>query len=411
MLRHGRVITEGWWAPYAPDLVHVMHSASKTVTATALGFAVAEGLLRLDDPVVRHFGSYPAATQHPWTREMTVRHLAAMATGHQEDTLERAVALDPGDLVGAFLQIPPDQAPGGVFAYNNAATYVLAAIVQDRAGQSLTDYLRPRLFDPLGIERVYWNSSYGDRELGFTGLHLTTESLAKLAQLHLADGVWQGRRVLPAGWVAEATSVHTPTPAEPNPDWRLGYGYQMWRSRHGYRLDGAYGQFGLVLPELDAVIATTAATEQMQVLLDLVWDHLVPAFDAETSPADDAELGRRLESLQLALPTEHPYDADAWLSAVGLTETGGGRVELTVVDQDHRLQIACTPDGWTRSSPEISPGHRLQLAARGAGGSRDCSPPNSFSCRARTTWKSPTSPPPAGPPPAGTPCPCARRRW
>ena len=160
---------------------------------------------------------------------MTVRQLAAMATGHREDTLERARRLDPAEPVRGFLQIPPDEAPGTVFAYNNTATYVVGAIVQRLTGETLTDYLRPRLFEPLGIDQAYWDGDRTGRDLGFTGLHLTTEAVARFGQLYLDDGVWQGARLLPEGWVAEATALHTPNPGEPNPDWQQGYGYQFWQ--------------------------------------------------------------------------------------------------------------------------------------------------------------------------------------
>ncbi len=128
--------------------------------------------------------------------------------------------------------------------------------------------------------------------------------MARFGQLYLDDGVWQGTRLLPAGWVAEATALHTPNPGEPHPDWQQGYGYQFWQSRHGYRGDGAYGQFCLVLPEQDAVVVTTAATENMQGILDAVWAELLPAFDGPGSAADDDRLAARLAAL--ALPGPRP---------------------------------------------------------------------------------------------------------
>ena len=131
--------------------------------------------------------------------------------------------------------------------------------------------------------------------------------MARFGQLYLDDGVWQGVRLLPAGWVAEATALHTPNPGEPHPDWQQGYGYQFWQSRHGYRGDGAYGQFCLVLPEQDAVVVTTAATENMQGILDAVWAELLPAFDGPGSAADDHRLAARLAAL--ALPVLDPVSA------------------------------------------------------------------------------------------------------
>ncbi len=372
VLRHGQVIAEGWWAPYQPAELHLLYSLSKSFTATAVGFAVAEGRLSLDDPVVAHFTEFDADASDPWVRAMTVRQLAAMATGHREDALERVRRLDPAEPVRSFLRVPPEEEPGTVFAYNNAATYVLGAIVQKLSGETLTSYLRPRLFDPLGIEQAYWDSDRTGRELGFTGLHLTTESVARFGQLYLDDGIWQGARLLPAGWVAEATALHTPNPGEPNPDWQQGYGYQFWRSRHGYRGDGAFGQFCLVLPEQDAVVVTTAATENMQGILDAVWTRLLPAFGGPGSSVEDERLAAQLGAL--TLPVLDPDRLAGWadtpgldagLSAVAVADDERGGWALTVVEDGQHLVVRCGDRKWTRTSVPVGDQRRLEVEACG----------------------------------------------
>ena len=368
LLRHGQVLAEGWWAPYAADQVHLLYSLSKSFTSTAAGLAAAEGLLSFDDPVISYFPELADEVTHPWTRSMQIRHLAAMATGHHEDTLERATRIDRTEPVRGFLALDPDAEPGSVFAYNNGATYTLGAIVQRATGQPLTDYLRPRLLDPLGIEQAYWHTHPGDRELGFSGFHLTTESIAHFGQLYLDQGVWQGAELLPEGWVAEASRQHTPNPAEPNPDWQQGYGYQFWRSRHGYRGDGAYGQFCLVLPEQDAVLVTTAQTENMQGILDAVWAHLLPAFDTATPEADPA-LASRLT--QLALPVGAglvagvgpDYNAVIRVNSLEPEPDGGWR--LTLTDGTVELSLPCGADRWLRSSHALAGDRQLELAASG----------------------------------------------
>ncbi len=370
MVRHGQVFAEAWWAPYRPDEVHLLYSLSKSFSSTAAGFAAADGLLSLTDTVVSHFPDLADVADHPWTQAITVGQLAAMATGHHLDTLERAFRLCPTDVVRGFLMVPPDAEPGSIFAYNNGATYVLAAIVQQVTGQRLTDYLRPRLFDPLGITDVFWDRRDTEREIGFSGLHLTTESIAKFGQLYLDDGRWQGQQLLPPGWVAEATRLHTPNPAEPNPDWQQGYGYQFWRSRHGYRGDGAYGQFCLVLPEQDAVVVTTAQTENMQGILDAAWAHLLPAFDGVTSTDDDQALNRRLG--ELALPVSPPladapdpaYAADDWVSAIGLADDQGGWT-LTLSDHGRQFKVRCGAEQWTRTVVEVGDGRWLPIEGSG----------------------------------------------
>lgn len=368
LLRHGRVVAEGWWDPYGPDDVHLLYSLSKTFTATAAGLAAAEGLLSFDDPVVDHFpelAGLPARDPH--TAAMRIRDLAAMASGHREDTIDRAYGVDPAEPVRGFLSLPPEEEPGSLFCYNNGASYVLGAIVQRVTGQTLSTYLQPRLLDPLGIPAPYWISRPPGRELGFSGLHLATEAVARLGQLYLDDGVWQGRRLLPEGWVAEASRVHTPNLEEPNPDWQQGYGYQIWRSRHGYRGDGAYGQFCLVLPEQDLVLVSTAQTENMQGILDAVWAHLLPAVGVAT-PEHDADLGDRLRTLTLTpgddgITTTELPEAETTLSvgAVAVDPAGGWR--LTLGDEDVPVRVG---DGsWRRNDLTLTGGYRLLLAASG----------------------------------------------
>jgi CubicO group peptidase (beta-lactamase class C family) len=249
VLRHGQVLAQGWWAPYEREQPHLLYSLSKSFASTALGLAVGEGLVDLDATVLSYFPELDADITDPRSRSMRVRHVAAMASGHLSETLERALTNDPVDLVRGFLLVPPDREPGTVFAYNQPCTYTLAAIVQRLSGQTLVDYLRPRLFDPLGIGQVGWQQHPVGRDLGFTGLHATTDAIARLGLLYLQRGVWNGTRLLSEAWVAEATSVQVANPDESNPDWRQGYGFQFWMARHGFRGDGAYGQFCIVLPE------------------------------------------------------------------------------------------------------------------------------------------------------------------
>ena len=301
IIRHSQVVAEGWWSPYLPVQPHLLYSLSKSFTATAAAFAIAEGLLDLDATVLSYFPELDAEIKDRRSRSILVRHVAAMASGHLEETIARALTLDPLEPVRGFLLIPPDREPGSVFAYNQPCTYTLAAIVQRLTGQTLIEYLRPRLLDPLGIDQAGWQQDVAGRDLGYTGLHATTDAIARLGLLYLQRGIWNGQRLLAEEWVAEATRLQVKNPNEPNPDWRQGYGFQFWMARHGYRGDGAYGQFCVVLPEQDAVIATTAGTENMQGILDAVWTHLLPAMTVETvepSPAAD-QLTARLDGLQL----------------------------------------------------------------------------------------------------------------
>ncbi|WP_030951320.1 serine hydrolase domain-containing protein, partial [Streptomyces sp. NRRL S-481] len=211
ILRHGHLVASGWWAPYAPDRPHLLYSLSKSFTGTAAALAEAEGLLDFDAPVISYFPEFEADITDPRSRAMLVRHVASMSSGHERETVDDAYGTDPAEPVRGFLLTPPDRDPGTVFAYNQPTTYTLGAIVQRVTGQPLSAYLRPRLLDPLGIGEVFWLRDRTGREIGFSGLHATTDAVARLGRLYLNDGVWEGRRLLPEGWAARASRPHTAT--------------------------------------------------------------------------------------------------------------------------------------------------------------------------------------------------------
>ncbi|MDQ6937676.1 MAG: beta-lactamase family protein, partial [Actinomycetota bacterium] len=392
LLRHGHVLAEGWWDPYHRDGLQLVYSLSKSVTSTAVGFAAAEGRLSLDAPVAS-FLDADATAAGERARRITVRHLLTMSSGHRVDTLPLMVARPDESTVSVFLSVEPQEEPGHHFLYHNGATATLAAIVQTLVGARLTDYLRPRLFDPIGIGAVAWQQTPAGQDLGFSGLHLTTEAIARFGQLYLADGRWGGQQVLPPGWVAEATRYHVdnaPAADSTRPDWGQGYGYQFWRGRHGsYRGDGAYGQFCLVLPEFDAVLAITASTERMQAVLDAVWQHLIPGsgaarFGPAASPAAPGadELRRRLLGLALApvkgarSPRNGRITAiTADLSTPALALPGLTRVRLEPTDTGwviglddagESFDLGCGYGRWTSHTLSAADGRNLPVRTSGA---------------------------------------------
>ncbi|MGI3779545.1 MAG: serine hydrolase domain-containing protein [Janthinobacterium lividum] len=376
VVRHGQVVAEGWWSPYDADQPHLLYSLSKSFASTALGLAVGEGLVDLDATVLSYFPELDADITDPWSRSMRVRHVAAMASGHLSETLERALANDPGNLVRGFLLVPPDREPGTVFAYNQPCTYTLAAIVQRLSGQTLVDYLRPRLLDPLGIGQVGWQQHPSGQDLGFTGLHATTDAIARLGLLYLQRGVWDGTRLLSEAWVAEATSKQVDNPDEPNPDWRQGYGFQFWMARHGYRGDGAYGQFCIVLPEQDAVVAITAATQNMQAILDAAWAHLLPAMTADVLEPSAAAAGLTARSAGLRLAPleaqpEPPTGPETWADATWRPGASGdaqpsltavrlvrddGRWRLVLLEGDTEISCVVGTGDWQTNLAETERG-------------------------------------------------------
>lgn len=278
LVRHGNVIAEAWWEPESADKPHVLWSLSKSFTSTAVGLAVAEGKLSIDDPVLKYFPEEAPEQPSENLKEMKVRDLLTMSAGHQDEV--NWLAAD--NWAKAFLAHPVPHKPGTHFRYNTPATYMLSAIVQKVTGQTVLEYLQPRLFEPLGIEDPRWDNSPQGISIGGYGLFLRTEDIAKFGQLYLQNGQWHGKQLIPVSWIEMATSKQVSNGNDPSRDWTQGYGFQFWRCRHNaYRGDGKDGQFCIVLPEQDAVIAITANSRNMQAELNIVWDKLLPAFHDE----------------------------------------------------------------------------------------------------------------------------------
>jgi CubicO group peptidase (beta-lactamase class C family) len=306
LVRHGHVVAEGWWAPYGPTRPHTLFSLSKSYCSTAVGLAVADGLLSVDDPVLSFFPEDAPTQVGEHLAAMRVRHLLSMSTGHAEDTTGYMHRCEDSNWARAFLARPVDHEPGTHFVYNSGATYMLSAIVQKLTGATVVDYLGPRLFAPLGIEPPTWESCPRGINFGGWGLAIKTEDIARFGQLYLQKGLWQGQRLVPESWIDEATSRQVSNGSRAESDWEQGYGYQFWRCRHGaYRGDGAFGQFCIVMPGQDAVLTITSGTGDMQGVLNLVWEHLLPAMAPVALPADavaQSELAATLADLALRPP-------------------------------------------------------------------------------------------------------------
>jgi len=289
LVRHGQVIAECWWKPEAADKQHVLWSLSKSFCSTAVGLAIADGKLSLDDPVLKFFPDDAPAEPSANLKKMRVRDLLSMTCGHGTE-MKR-----DGDepWVKKFLAQPVPFEPGTHFLYNSAGTYMCAAIVQKVTGQTVLEYLKPRLFEPLGIKNPEWGTSPQGITLGGWGLSICTEDIAKFGQLYLQKGKWNGKQLIPESWVEQATKEQTSTGRDPKGDWGQGYGYQFWRCRHEcYRGDGKDGQYCIVLPKQDAAIAITALTGDMQAEINVVWDKLLPALGDKPLPENPMELAK-----------------------------------------------------------------------------------------------------------------------
>ncbi len=315
IIRHGKVVAGGWWAPYRPELRHTLYSTSKSFTSTAVGFAVTEKLLSVDDKVVTFFPDDLPDTVSPFLGRMTVKDLLTMSAGQAPDPTGK-ITSSSQQWVKEFLATPVLKEPGTEFLYNSMATFMLSAIVQKVTGEKIADYLRPRLFEPLGIEGYDWEESPEGINSGGWGLRVKTEDMAKFGQLYLQKGMWNGKQVIPAEWVEEATTfkIDQAPGAQPEAraksEWMQGYCYQFWRSRNSsYRADGAFGQYIIIMPEKDAVVAITCESADMQDEINLVWDHILPAMHEGPLPEDresQTMLKERLAALALPVPADNP---------------------------------------------------------------------------------------------------------
>ncbi len=319
IIRHGYVVAEGWWAPYRADISHDLYSLSKNVTSTAIGLAVQEGKLNINDNVISFFPDDTPAVIEPNLAAMRVKDLLTMSSGHGADTLNPLLNTKNGTWAKTFLSIPLKYAPGTRFVYNTGATYMLSAILHKVTGQPMLEYLKPRLFVPLGIEGIEWDTDPQGINFGGAGLRLKTEDIAKFSQLYLQKGRWKGKRILSEKWIEEATSFQiandetgTPTKKEED-DIKQGYGYQFWLSRPvaqgAYRSEGAFCQYSIVMPKQDAVVAITAEGISTKRVMDLVWGILLPAMKEDILPKERSaqkELEAKLDSLKLMPPTGKP---------------------------------------------------------------------------------------------------------
>jgi CubicO group peptidase (beta-lactamase class C family) len=310
-LRHGKVIAEGWWNPFSPDMEHTLYSTSKSFTCTAVGFAVKEKKLSIDDKVISFFPEFLPDTVSPFLAELKIKDLLSMSTGQIR---ESSTMTD--NWVKAFLETPVEIKPGTRYRYSSMASFMLSAIVQKVTGEKVIDYLTPRLFKPLGIEGADWETNPQGINTGGWGLRLKTEDLAKFGLFYLNKGNWNRKQILPKKWVEDVTSLkiyQNPNLSESKRDSSndsvQGYCYQFWRARHNsYMANGAFGQFVLVMPDKDAVVVFNAESSDMWGELDMVWKYLYPGIKDDKLPEDETsvtEMEQKLASLALPVPPKN----------------------------------------------------------------------------------------------------------
>lgn len=290
IVRHGHVIAEAWWHPYSAEHRQQLYSLSKSFTSTAIGFAVSEGLLTVDDPVVSFFKEERPALISDNLAALKVKHLLSMSVGHEKDSImiiEKSPAGTPWSKT--FLSLPVVFPPGSQFMYNSGASLMLSAIIKKVTGKTAHEYLKPRLYAPLQITTATWTENPDGINMGASHLRMRTEDLAKFGQLYLQKGMWKGKQVLNSDWIAKASSKQIEN-GKNDSSWGYGYGYQFWLNPPGgYRADGAFGQYSMILPEQDAVVAITSESIATKTTMQIVWDNLLPEMkSASPLPKDRA---------------------------------------------------------------------------------------------------------------------------
>ena len=373
VVRHGKVIAEGAWAPFDPlTRPHMLYSHSKSFTSTAIGFLADEGKVDLDERIADIFADKMPTNPPPELLEVRVRDLLTMNFGSDASHAPKCnFAL--ADWEKGILSRPMERRPGTKHRYDSDATYLLSCIVERKSGMRTMDYLKAKLFDPLGMTSPWSTVSPSGTACGGWGMNMTTRDIAKFGQFLLDGGVWDGKQLLSRDWIRLASAKHTASGG--GPDWRLGYGFQFWRCQHNaYRADGAAGQFTIVMEDQDAVVSLNAAEGNTQKELDLVWKHLVPAFGDRPLP-DDAELQSRLADKCAKLEISAPKGtglADPALPAAcsygrsNLMPEGKGTLEKsdsgwTLVGGNRRLAIG---DGaWAETTWKFDDGNVEPLFA------------------------------------------------
>ena len=313
VLHDGKVIMEAWRAPHTPSTPHALYSLSKSFASTAIGFAVQEGKMSLDQKIVDIFPDDVPENPSENLQKTTIKDLLTMSGGHDKEP-ERPNNISafydrPGPeqdgnptWLQSFMNQPFTHEPGTYFVYNTPGTYVAAAALEKSVDQSLSDYLKPRLFEPLAIKNFVWEKSPEGITKGGTGLYLTTEDVAKFGQFYLQKGVWNGERLLNEEWIDQATSKQVDTRRDASSNWGEGYGFQFWRCHYNaYRGDGAYGQFCIVAPDYNTVIVITSDSSNTAAILDKSLDLILPAMGKEPLPENpDALEGLRQAEKELA---------------------------------------------------------------------------------------------------------------
>lgn len=345
IMRDGKICAEGWWNPYAPGRRHGLQSLTKTWAATAVGIAYTQGLLGLEDRVIDLFPQEAPRRPDARLTRLRVRDVLCMGCG-----MERMPA-PTENWIRDFLHIPVVHEPGSAFMYNSMGSTLLGAIVRKLTGQGLHEYLKPRLFDKIGVnaDNLKWFCLPDGMEVGGGGLFATTEDNLRLMKLYLDGGVWEGERILAEDYVKLAVSCQNDSSTEvlvnpPATDNFLGYGFQIWMCKPEgvYRADGAMGQFAICCPRQNMIISvneTAIGAEGIQMTLDYIWEFVDRVDGAVTklpeNEQESAALAYRLQHLSVKNPpwTSYRKELEQYSDIRYQLKEGGACFEVNMVHE------------------------------------------------------------------------------
>jgi CubicO group peptidase (beta-lactamase class C family) len=362
VLRHGKTVAEGWWAPYAPGIIHGSQSLTKTFTGTAFGIAMAEGLLHVEERLADIFPEFVPENPGQYLFDLKMRHILTMSGG-----METQPAVTDPDWIRKFFQIPIVHPPGTAFYYNSIACSMVGACIRKKTGLGLADYLRPRLFEKIGIDagKIRWYCHEDGLENGSGGIVTSTGDNARLIQLYMNGGMWDSQRILPQEWVRMATSMQ-------NDHFRrreagkpvIGYGGMMWIRDGAYYADGAMGQLAIGFPEKGIAISVnqTCADPESNERMSAALFGFAGCAQDEPLPEDPqayGELCRRMSTLALPAPDYAPDSAMAARVSGRKCRIARGRAvffpeDLAIYNRGYRDEVSAFGFEFTRGALKLT---------------------------------------------------------
>ena len=298
LIRHGKLVCEGYFSPYNKDTQHSLFSVSKSFTSLAIGFLIDEGKICVDDYIHTYFPELINEDINKENLKIKIHHLLSMTLGQQGGVVHEGQNRSDAMLYD-FFHRNKDVECGTEFRYDSYGTYMLAALVKKLTGMNTVEYLMPKLFEPLGISQPYYLKDSIGINIGYTGMRMKLRDLAKVGYLYLNGGKWKGEQLISKEWIDTATKKHIDTHSTTGEDWQQGYCYQLWRGRHNtFRLCGANGQMCVIMPDYDAIFVVNSGYDNSKIknVLDAFYENIM--LNMKHNPIEeDKENLKKLENI------------------------------------------------------------------------------------------------------------------